>query len=89
VNQGPNIKPDILNLIDKRGGNNLEHIYTGEIFLNRTPVAQALRSTRDKQRWHFNSLPNEVDRCAVKDEENIRVRNNVDKTKTKNSVGIE
>jgi hypothetical protein len=43
-----NIKPDILNLIEERMGNSFECIGTGENFLNRTPTAQALRSTIDK-----------------------------------------
>jgi len=32
-----------LNLIDEKIGNSLEHIGSGENFLNRTPTAQALR----------------------------------------------
>ena len=43
-----NIKPDTLNLIEKKVGNSLEHVGTGENFLNRIPMAQALRSTVDK-----------------------------------------
>jgi hypothetical protein len=42
------IKPDMLNLIEKKVRKSLEHISTGEIFPNRTPMAQALRSTIDK-----------------------------------------
>jgi hypothetical protein len=42
------IKPDALNLIEEKLGKNLEHIGTGEKFLSRTSVAQALRSTIDK-----------------------------------------
>jgi hypothetical protein len=38
-----NIKPDTLNLIEKKLGNSLERIGTGDNFLNRTPMAQALR----------------------------------------------
>ena len=37
-----NIKPDTLNLIDKKVGNSLELI--GTELLNRTPMAQTLRS---------------------------------------------
>jgi hypothetical protein len=33
------IKPDTLNLIDEKIGKSLEHISTGEILLNRTPMA--------------------------------------------------
>jgi hypothetical protein len=43
-----NIKPDKLNLIEEKMGNNLEHIGTGDNFLNRTPMTQALRLTTDK-----------------------------------------
>jgi len=42
------IKPDTINLIEEKVGKNLEHIGTGEIFLNRTPMAYALRSKIDK-----------------------------------------
>jgi hypothetical protein len=40
-----NIIPDTLNLTQEKLGNSLEHIGTGHNFLNRTPTAQALRST--------------------------------------------
>jgi hypothetical protein len=43
-----NIKPDTLNIIEKKVENSLECIGTGENFLNRTSVAQVLRSTIDK-----------------------------------------
>jgi len=33
------IKPDMLKLIEEKVGKNLEHMGTGEIFLNRTPMA--------------------------------------------------
>ena len=42
------IKPDTLKLIEEEVGKNLEHMGTGEIFLNRTPVTYSLRSTIDK-----------------------------------------
>jgi hypothetical protein len=35
----------MLNLIEEKVGKNLEHIGTGKNFLNRTPMAYALRST--------------------------------------------
>jgi hypothetical protein len=38
-----NIKLDTLNLIEEKVGNSLEHIGTGDNFLNRIPMAQALR----------------------------------------------
>jgi hypothetical protein len=43
-----NIKPDTLNLIEEKVGKNLKYIGTGEIFMNRTPMARALKSTIDK-----------------------------------------
>ena len=49
-----NIKPDALNLIEEKMGNSLELIGTGGNFLNRTPVAQALRSRTDK--WDLMQL---------------------------------
>ena len=49
-----NIKLDTLNLIEERLGNGLEHIGTGDNFLNRTPIAQALRSTINK--WNLMKL---------------------------------
>jgi hypothetical protein len=42
------IKPDILNLIEEKVGESLEHMDTGGKFLNKTPMAYALRSTIDK-----------------------------------------
>ena len=42
------IKPDTLKLIEEKLGNSLEHMSTGENFLNRTPIACALRSRIDK-----------------------------------------
>jgi hypothetical protein len=46
------IKSDTLNLIQEKVGKILEHMGTGEIFLNRTPMAQARRSTIDKWEPH-------------------------------------
>jgi hypothetical protein len=43
-------------------GQTLKHIVTGEIFLNRTPIAQALRSTIDK--WDLLKLKSF---CKAKD----------------------
>jgi hypothetical protein len=42
------INPRTLNLIEEKVGKNLEHMGTGEIFLNRTPMTYALRSRIDK-----------------------------------------
>jgi hypothetical protein len=43
--KGPNIKPDILKLVEKKVGNSLEYTGIGDNFLNSTPITQALRST--------------------------------------------
>jgi hypothetical protein len=43
-----NIKPDTLNRIEKKVGESPELVGTRGNFLNRTPTAQALRSTIDK-----------------------------------------
>ena len=43
------IKPDTLKLVEKKVRKNLEHMGTGEIFLNRTPIAYAVRSRLDKR----------------------------------------
>ena len=43
-----NIKSDTLNLIEEKVGKSLKFIDKGEIFPNRTPMAQALRSRIDK-----------------------------------------
>jgi hypothetical protein len=48
------IKPDTLKLIEKQVGKSLEHMGTGENFLNRTPVVYTLRSRNDK--WDFIKL---------------------------------
>ena len=42
------INPDTLKLMEKKVRKSVEHIGTGEIFLNRTSIAYALRSTLDK-----------------------------------------
>ena len=42
------IKPDALRLIEKKMGKNLEHMGTEGNFLNRRPIAYALRSRIDK-----------------------------------------
>ena len=59
------IKPDTLKLIEEKVGKSLRHMGTGEIFLNRTPMAYALRSTIDKlELIKLQSF------CKVKDSEN-------------------
>jgi len=47
-------KPDTLKLIKENVGKNLEHMDTGEYFLNRTPLAYALISKTDK--WDLIKL---------------------------------
>jgi hypothetical protein len=49
-----NIKPDTLNLIEDKVGNSLEHISTGDNFLNRIPMALALRSAINK--WDLRKM---------------------------------
>ena len=48
------IKSDTLNLIEEKVGTCLKHMGTGEKFLNRTPMAYALRSRIDK--WDLIKL---------------------------------
>jgi hypothetical protein len=43
-----NIKLDTINLMEEKMGKSLEHIGTGDNFLNRTPMTQVLRSTNEK-----------------------------------------
>jgi hypothetical protein len=57
-----NIKPNTLNLIEEKVGNSHELIGTGRNFLNRTPMAQALRSKIDK--WDLMKLES---LCKAKD----------------------
>ena len=49
-----NINPLTLNLIEKKVENTLEHICTGDHFLNIAPVAQTLRTTINK--WNLLKL---------------------------------
>ena len=56
------IKPDTLNLIEEKVGNNPECIGTGGNFLNKTPIAYALRSRIDK--WDLIKLQSF---CKAKD----------------------
>lgn len=48
------ITPDTWKLIKEKEGENLEHMGTGENFLNRTPMAYAQRSTI--QKWNLIKL---------------------------------
>ena len=45
---------DTLKLIEEKVGKSLEHMGTGEKFLNRTPVAYVVRSRIDK--WNLIKL---------------------------------
>ena len=56
------IRPDTLNLIEEKVGKSLEHMGTGENFLNRTLMTYALRSTIDK--WDLIKLQSF---CKAKD----------------------
>jgi len=42
------IKPDTLKLLEEKVEKSLEHMGTGKNFMNRTPMAYALRSRIDK-----------------------------------------
>jgi hypothetical protein len=46
---GLHIKPDTLKLREEKVGKSFKHMGTGEIFLNRTPMAYSLRSRIDKR----------------------------------------
>jgi hypothetical protein len=48
------IKPDTLNQIEEKVRESLEHVGTGEKFLNRTPMAYALRTRINK--WDLIKL---------------------------------
>jgi hypothetical protein len=48
------IKPETLKLIEEKVGKSLQHIVTGEKFLNRTQIAYALRSRIGK--WDLRKM---------------------------------
>jgi hypothetical protein len=56
------IKPYTLKLIERKVGKSLAYMGTGEIFVNRTPMAYTLRSTVDK--WDLIKLQSF---CKAKD----------------------
>jgi hypothetical protein len=60
--KGLNIKPDIINIIQNKRANNLECIGMGNNFLNRTKMAQTLKSAIDK--WDLIKLQSF---CRAKD----------------------
>ena len=62
MDQGLHIKPETLKLIEEKVGKSLEDIGTGEKFLNRTPMACAVRSRIDK--WDLMKLQSF---CKAKD----------------------
>ena len=62
MNQNLHIKPDTLKLLDEKVGKTLEHIGTGENFLNKTPKAQSLMSKINK--WDLMRLQSF---CKAKD----------------------
>lgn len=49
-----NLKQDTLTFIEEKVGKSLPHMGRGEIFLNRTTMAYALRSTNNK--WDYLRL---------------------------------
>jgi len=56
------IKPDTLKLIEEKVGKSLDHLGTGENFLNKTPMTYALRSRINK--WDLIKLQSF---CKAKD----------------------
>ena len=54
MDQGPPHKPETLKLIEKKLGETLEDMGTGEMFLNTTAIAYALRPRIDK--WDLIKL---------------------------------
>ena len=54
MDQGTPHKPEIVKLIEEKVGKSLEDMGTGEIFLNRTAMACAVRSRIDK--WDLIKL---------------------------------
>jgi hypothetical protein len=62
VDQGPKHKMDIFNLVEEKVESILEHIGTGNNFLDRIQMAQALRPTIDK--WILMKLKSF---CKAKD----------------------
>jgi hypothetical protein len=71
--QGLHIKPDTLKLIEKEVGKSPEDMGTGENFLNRTPIAYALRSRIDQ--WNLIKLQKF---CKAKDTVNRTKRQPTD-----------
>ena len=59
-----NLNPDTLNPTEEKVGNNLECTVTGDDLLNRTLIAQALRSRATFIKWAFMKLKSF---CKAKD----------------------
>jgi hypothetical protein len=57
------IKPDTMKLSEEEVRKSLKHMGTGENFLNRTPIAYALRSSIDK--WDLIKLQSSVRQRAL------------------------
>ena len=74
VDKGPPHKTRYTKLIEEKVGKSLEHMSTGENFLNRTPMAYALRSRIDK--WDLIKLQSF---CKAKD--------TINKTKGHQQIG--
>jgi hypothetical protein len=70
------IKPDLLKHIKEKVGESLKHVGTGEIFLNRTPMAYALRSRINK-----SDLIKLQSFCKAKDTVNGTKRQRTDQEK--------
>ena len=51
------IQPDALKLIEEKVGKSLEHMGTGETFLNKASMAYALKSRIDKWVGHWCCTP--------------------------------
>jgi hypothetical protein len=54
MDEGLNIRPEMLKLVQERAGYILEAIGIGKDFLNRTPAAQQLKKRMDK--WDYIKL---------------------------------
>ena len=69
------MKPDTLKLIEEKVGKSLEHMGTGEIFLNRTPMAYAVRSRIHK--WDL-----------IKSQSFCKAQDTVNRTKWESTIWV-
>jgi hypothetical protein len=67
------IKPDTLKFTEEKVGKNLEHMGTGEKFLNRAPINCAVRSRIDK--WDLIKLQSI---CKAKDKKDKKEKQTTD-----------